>query len=258
MKKRVKIVVNGSNNLILSNSSILKGNAMYMKVVTKVVASFLLMGLFFSPQHVEAVGLGLERLNIITGALTDGPFNPVFNGGDFDGVTLYDARSSVIGMIDTAGFQVNLLGANGISRYDLVTGNLTTVNNPTLDAGGTSEYADVLLSDMDATNIVGMIDSFASASFGFQVNVLGPNGITRYGLETGNFADTFNPIVSGSTTVYNGQRFSDVNPRDILGMIDSHPFQVQLVDATPVPEPATATLGLLALAGLVRRRRRAA
>ncbi len=83
-----------------------------------------------------------------------------------------------------------------------------------------------------------------------------PNPADKYGIGTGNSGgarDAYSGSIANLTVLYSDTALSNA---DIQTMVGAMPTAITTPDTPAVPEPTTATLSLLALAGLCARRRR--
>ena len=164
-----------------------------------------------SGQPCECVApAGIQYYDIVSGHVAYGGnlYNPTLVGGEFDGLKVSEMDpAAIMGMRANASSDMAFLGADGASFYDDTTGNFAGAFNPTL-TGGTFDGRPV--SDLSPTEILGV-----TASPGWELVLLGAQGVQYYNLTTGAFRGTRNPTLSGGD--YAGVSVSAIPSTMFLG-----------------------------------------
>ncbi len=170
---------------------------------------------------------GISTYGIGTGNL-NGEFNPVLNGGAFDGRTVSSLSINEIAAFRTgASAELALLSTAGISTYGIGTGNLNGEFNPVLNGGA---FDGRTIGSLSIEEIAGVSDA-ASA----ELALFSASGISRYGIASGNVNSEFNPVLHGGA--FDGRTVGSLSIHDIAGYRNSATAELALF--TPVPEPST-------------------
>ena len=168
----------------------------------------------------------------------------LYNSSNDSGLVILDSSNKVVGKSVWDPSIGSAVSVGGKNSYPITYSFLTST-----DVDGTSTTSSSLTLDLDTDYkvlIYGNKTAFDSLTTGTTITTF-----------TGNQSPTVNaPIVAGGLRVdYNASNTTGVMIND-GGNTDAKSFPVVSFNGKLVPEPTTATLSLLALAGLAARRRR--
>lgn len=140
-----------------------------------------------------------------------GAFNPTLSGGEFDGRTISALGShEILGVNQSAQWELVLIGAQGLAYYDVVSGAFRWNTNPTLSGG---DYDGSTLSAVPPTMFVGSRDASNS-----ELVFMGPSGINYYD-DNGSLHRILDPIMVGGE--FASRQLSSLDPRsEIAGIMN--------------------------------------
>lgn len=140
-----------------------------------------------------------------------GAFNPTLSGGEFDGRPISALGShEILGVNQSAHWELVLIGAQGLAYYDVVSGAYRWSTNPTLSGG---DYDGSTISAVPPTMFVGTRDASNS-----ELVFMGPSGINYYD-DNGSLHRILDPIMVGGK--FASRKLSSLDPRtEIAGIMN--------------------------------------